>query len=635
MVIGALVTLAGLAAPGRSGASTPDQTLPPPEPVAWQSAGDSYSSGEGVFGNEGACAQSDRAYGPLTADRLRRDRDWELSSETFTACTGHLVEDYFNEREDSGNMTSLWGWGREQGGPERVDVVTLSFGGNDIGFADLIRDCLDLPGSWYDVVELAPSGCDPAEADIRRRADRLLDPTESCASFRRLDQRWDCDLDIGDRRGSIIDFYYDVVTERLTDRGQLYVVGYPRLFAPVDQWPNWVKTGCQGILRGDSEKLGRLADYLNTKLREAVDRANQALDTERIRFVDRLAHFADGNHELCGTGEDWLNGLSADRGEGLGLRLQTSFHPNAAGHAETADALVDVVDRTFDLLDPANAEYPAATCVSQDDIGWPSTAPISVRSGQGESRNPDGSYGGATILSVNEVTRTDVNGDDVDDIVVAAECSGSEIAMCCAGRNSIAIATVVIDGSTGRGRNLTAVGSSLFGGIDVGPNSVIEIDEVRSVDGTRATVTEYAVYPEGENPFTLGFDPNETATVTYELDLATGEWSTVSVDADTGGIPVGVDDPGDALSRLVAAVAAGDDESAAAVATADAAQAAFGYGEIGSLEALGCGMDDYLEQYSCELRATSADTTYFTIIRAVVSQNAAGDWAVTEVVAAE
>lgn len=329
--------------------------------VSWQSAGDSYSSGEGVFRNEGACAQSDLAYGPQTAQRLHQ-RGWRMSSTTFTACTGHLVEDVFNERPDSGKdgvtKKSLWDWGREQGGPSRVDVLTMSFGGNDIGFADLIRDCVVVkPDHWNDYliggVAGSFTGCDTSEAEINARIDALLDPPRrNCSGSRRLGEAgYDCDLDLGARRGSLIDFYYDLVTQRLTDRGQLYVVGYPRLFAPTDQWPAWAAAMCSGVKRGDTERMGREGMYLNAKLNEAVDRVNQALGEKRVHFVDRLALYASGQHELCGKGADWLNGISTDRGDGS-IRIETSFHPNAAGHDGVATALVDMVDSTLPSVAP-------------------------------------------------------------------------------------------------------------------------------------------------------------------------------------------------------------------------------------------------------------------------------------------
>ncbi|MFT3852179.1 MAG: hypothetical protein QM733_05500 [Ilumatobacteraceae bacterium] len=322
--------------------------------LSWQSAGDSYSSGEGVFGNVGACAQSDDAYGPQAVARLRND-GWPIGSVTFTACTGHLVEDYFNARPDSGDKASLWQWGVDQGGPDPVDVITMSFGGNDIGFADLISDCLPIPDTWTGyigtVVTSGLSGCDPSEADIDARIDALLDPpvTGCGASRREQPAQFDCDLRLEGRTGSIVDFYYDVVSRHVTDRGALFVVGYPRIFAPVDQWQAWVKVACQGVTRGDTEKLGRVAEHFNDKLREAVDRANWALGGTRIHYIDRLALYRDGQHELCGTNDDWLNGVATTRGgTGLTFRYQSSFHPNAAGHAAIADAVVAAVTSTVE-----------------------------------------------------------------------------------------------------------------------------------------------------------------------------------------------------------------------------------------------------------------------------------------------
>ena len=339
-----------------SASSATAQQSSPPTGVSWQSAGDSYSSGEGVFGNRGACAQSEDAYGPRTADALA-SAGWEITNLTFTACTGHLAGDYFVARDGS----SLWNWSLEQGGPPRVDVITMSFGGNDIGFGDLITDCLDIPLVGEDWGAIPPrSGCDFAETEVQDRINNLLDPQHlGCTGTRSSGSAgYDCDLDFGDRRGSIIDFYTKIVEERLTDRGLLYVVGYPRLIAPVEQWPGWIKVDCQGVLRGDSEKLGRLAEYLNNSLKIAVDNANNRLGDQRVVYIDTYELYANGKHELCGTDEDWLNGLSIDRGEGINARIGGSFHPNAAGHVATARTLAARVGETFPAIElPARGIY--------------------------------------------------------------------------------------------------------------------------------------------------------------------------------------------------------------------------------------------------------------------------------------
>lgn len=132
-----------------------------------------------------------------------------------------------------------------------------------------------------------------------------------------------------------------------TGRVALRSMGDVRLFADVNQWPGWVKVACQTVPRGDTEKLGRVAEHFNNKLQEAVRRANEALGSERVIFVDRFALYRDGLHELCGTNEDWLNGPAVDRGQGPGLRYQSSFHPNRAGHEGVSARLIEQVNATF------------------------------------------------------------------------------------------------------------------------------------------------------------------------------------------------------------------------------------------------------------------------------------------------
>lgn len=299
--------------------------------ISWQSAGDSYSSGEGVAGNRGDCAQSPAAYGPVAADLLRHEYGWSIPNETFTACTGAVSAEYLDRVGDPEKGTTLWQWGREQGAPERVDIITMSFGGNDIGFADALLDCLDLPATWTDLLEPEGpfrTGCDFDESDLEARIDSLLGPSTP-------------------QQQSMPDFYEQIVDRALTAAGHLYVVGYPRIFAPVSEWPGWIKVSCQGVFRGDTERLGRLADRLNDTLRDATDEVNSRIGSNRVHFVDRAAAYRDGGHELCGTGDDWLNGIALDRGDGS-LRLETSFHPNAAGHAAVARVLVDQVATSYE-----------------------------------------------------------------------------------------------------------------------------------------------------------------------------------------------------------------------------------------------------------------------------------------------
>ena len=318
----------------------------PSGPVSWLSTGDSYSSGEGVFGNRGACAQSDEAWGPATVARLSSDEyRWTIGPVAFTACTGQLIEDFFNPR-DSGK-DSLYQWGLEQGVPERTDVIALSFGGNDIGFADLIFDCITLPDSWGRDVLSGLTGCDWSEDVVMARIDALLEPPATgCVGGRATkvvdNDPYLCDLLIGPdpgNRGTYVDFLVQLAENNLTSRGRIYLAGYPAITAPTSEWGVWntFMCGAAQIKRGDAQRLERLAWRLDGALKTAVEQANQRLGTERVVYVSRFEVYRDGSHELCGRGEHWINGLTKTRGEGITFRPSGSFHPNQAGHAATAD----------------------------------------------------------------------------------------------------------------------------------------------------------------------------------------------------------------------------------------------------------------------------------------------------------
>jgi hypothetical protein len=353
---GAVIAVVAIVSTVLSVVAPVSSAAPPSGPVSWISTGDSYSSGEGVQGAEGPCSQSQLAFGPLAAERLLAQH-WKISPEVFTACTGHLVEDEFHARPDSGGKASLWDWGKEQGGPDQANIITLSFGGNDIGFADYLTSCL---GEWAtpatSFASVVGGGsraqsattCGTPEAELNSRIDALLDPPSSCADRRHQSDgsvaHFDCRLLLeGDRTGSIIDFYTGLVHDHLTPDGTLVVVGYPSLFAPVSEWGWYEQAACAGITRSDAERLIRVSQHLDDKLREAVERANQQLGSNRVRYVSREQLFRDGSHELCGTGDDWINGLTITGHEGSDVYVDGSFHPNANGHDATADAVLGAI----------------------------------------------------------------------------------------------------------------------------------------------------------------------------------------------------------------------------------------------------------------------------------------------------
>lgn len=351
-----------------------------PQPLVWQSAGDSYSSGlslepyyEQVGSNEdGYCKRSERAYGPAAADILRQ-RGWEIdpADESMTACSGHHVEQYFNDYKHDlrDPKRALWvqGW-LDQLAPKRADVLVMSFGGNDIGFNDWL--------ALYDGGHID-------------RLDNLLDPEKRCEGLRyekKEPDRYICDLKIdGDTRGGIDEFYVNVVKKALTDTGQLYIVGYPNIIAPYDEWPTRFFGRIKEctvlslfLVTGDAKSdvaggIEAIATYLNLTLMRAVGRANAELGEVRVHYLDlyklyrtgqhqTIVHTSEygrdiethptrdygtgGSHEHCGKKETetWMRGLG-----------RSSFHPNGMGHKATAKALADLIADTHPYIDQAEA----------------------------------------------------------------------------------------------------------------------------------------------------------------------------------------------------------------------------------------------------------------------------------------
>lgn len=354
----AVVLVTTLAASGARDAATATASNAPADPIWWLSTGDSYSSGEGVYGNDGACAHSPDAWGPAAARTLRSE-SWQIAGEAFSACSGHLVEDFYNRRNETGKG-SLWEWSLQQQRPpdDKFDVITMSFGGNDIGFADAILDCLHLPDGYEDItgdIGLMIPGvgddCDVTEDQLKKRIDNLVEPANDCGVdvSRRATETYDCAIAIDDTAGTtggLSDFWATVAQRALAPDGRLIVVGYPKLFANSSDWGSLDFWRCSGVTRGDANMLGRVSEYLDSKLKDAVKKANDKIGGDRIKYVSVLDAF--NGHGLC-SGDQWINSMVTLTREIHTIRLpdgkvlsipeirwQGAFHPTAAGHAEEA-----------------------------------------------------------------------------------------------------------------------------------------------------------------------------------------------------------------------------------------------------------------------------------------------------------
>ncbi len=214
--------------------------------------GDSYSSGTGTnsYDLSSSCQRSSRAYPALWASQQG------TASFTFAACAGATTSTVRNSQLGGLNAGT--------------DLVTITIGGNDAGFASTVLSCrLGSDSACFGALNTAenyirttlPAQLDGVYADIRARA----------------------------------------------PNARLVVLGYPRLY----------KTGFCLFAISDARRtrINAVADVLSTVTEGRVAAAGGT-------YLDARPAYA--GHEICSS-SPWINGPT--------WPLTDSYHPNRSGYA--------------------------------------------------------------------------------------------------------------------------------------------------------------------------------------------------------------------------------------------------------------------------------------------------------------
>ena len=345
--------------------ATGEETVSAPDrEIGWFATGDSYSAGVGLLDAESDCVRSENAHAPLVRDQLRQV-GWTIAPWTFTPCLGYLVGNLYNETSTDVDgqqkgwrqegslwdeaMEQLEAQGRNEDTP--FDLITLSFGGNDIGFGDVIAGCVAL-SNWS-------VRCKVAFEELAQRVDNLAKSdedliAESGDEIEHHPGRFVID-EAENKTGSLADFYSYIYERHLAETdGHLLITGYPRLFADSQDWNlDWYDVRrCSGIHRDDADMLNSIAVRLNTTIRTQVREADAGRN--RIHYMPTLAPFIDNT--LCGDNDPWVNALwdatHACREEEESpwwlpddecVSWEMAFHPNVAGYSKKADLLVELL----------------------------------------------------------------------------------------------------------------------------------------------------------------------------------------------------------------------------------------------------------------------------------------------------
>jgi lysophospholipase L1-like esterase len=224
--------------------------------------GDSFSSGVGTgsYTLSRTCRRGKYAY-PWLVFRQRPN-----TALTFVACSGATTASLMRTQLRSVSRGT--------------DIVTVTIGGNDIGFADLIVQC-------------TLSECSKALDRARSTLTSFLRPR--------------------------LDTVYRAIERRAPD-ARVVVLGYPRMFSG---------SGCPatpGIDSRERSKANRLAD--------ALDRLT-ASRAAAFGFTYKSAIGSFTGHAVCSS-RTWLNGLDL-------TRLSESYHPNRKGQRAGYATLVRAV----------------------------------------------------------------------------------------------------------------------------------------------------------------------------------------------------------------------------------------------------------------------------------------------------
>ncbi|MET8565972.1 SGNH/GDSL hydrolase family protein [Streptomyces flaveolus] len=255
--------------------------------VNYTALGDSYASAPGVADQvDPTCARSDRNYPSLTAQQ----KHWRL---TDVSCSGATTADMAGPQGSVAPQLAAV--------TRSADVVSVTIGGNDIGFSDDLATCAGLTSS------------DPAGAPCQEHF--TADGTDQLAA--RIDQT-------GPKVAAVLRGVH-----QRAPHARVMVVGYPDLF-PDDG------VGCTSstvpLAAGDFAYLRDTEKKLNAMLaREALLGGAQYVDT----YTPTIGH------DMCRPeGERWIEPL-------VTAPPVAPAHPNAQGEAAMSAAVTRAVARAL------------------------------------------------------------------------------------------------------------------------------------------------------------------------------------------------------------------------------------------------------------------------------------------------
>jgi hypothetical protein len=311
------------------------------------------------------CHRSARAYPFVLAQELGMNLD-------FRACSGATTADYWGSQKNRyvpGDDKKLIDAQRLAPLPPDTALVTVGFGGNNVGFADIVAGCLTKQDRSCEAK--AQDGIDHLRENVR------IDPAENM-EYNRPD--WATYYGTDPRLTRSLEGTYSNIRAITPTGVPVIAVTYPRMFPAEPDSNTDCGFGAGGAILEPAEqrKINELVDLLNQEIIQAATAA-------RIDAVDMTTRYA--THGLCedagpdgngandteaGNHERWVNRFHLGamvpdftwHYKELIAKLlpetQESAHPNGAGQLDYYRAVRACYD-------------PAHTCAHHVEDGVPLT----------------------------------------------------------------------------------------------------------------------------------------------------------------------------------------------------------------------------------------------------------------------
>jgi hypothetical protein len=325
---------------------TPERIAPrTPEYVG---LGDSYASGQGSgeympgTDGEGGCFHALHGY----IERIAEDDHKTVSNQ---ACSGAQVYELWEPGKHESQLSVVG---------QDTSAVTLTVGGDDMGFAGVLKSCLlphgSIPGTHIPRI-IFSEGCKGSLQDAALQAMTWLRYGRRAGVYTRPG---------GDKAHNLnyqpsLQQLYETILYQAPE-AELVVVGYPHLFESA--WPASEAFSCEvepftensyglKVKGSDVPWINQTTDEVDLLISEAVNATREATHRQ-IRFADPLGVFY--GHGLCDKSTSYINGLTyepelvfstnwkRDLEKLLVNRQPESFHPTVEGQ-EALRALIEEV----------------------------------------------------------------------------------------------------------------------------------------------------------------------------------------------------------------------------------------------------------------------------------------------------